>query len=143
MGRKMVLYSAFVLFAVGSIVFAVSPNMGILIFGRAIQGLGGGGLDVLSEVITADITTLKERAFWIGMLSVPMAAGCILGPILGAVFSDYANWSGNPSLLHGVQRHLHPLTIIMGVQAMDWVDKPTSGCYCNGLGCHLHAPEEA
>ncbi|ROW07725.1 hypothetical protein VMCG_03614 [Cytospora schulzeri] len=92
MGRKVVLYTAFVLFAVGSIVFAVSPSMGVLIFGRAIQGLGGGGLDVLSEVVTADITTLKERAFWIGMLSVPMAAGCILGPILGAVFSDYANW---------------------------------------------------
>ncbi|ROW03613.1 hypothetical protein VPNG_07162 [Cytospora leucostoma] len=92
MGRKMVLYAAFVLFAVGSIVFAVAPNMGILIFGRTIQGLGGGGLDVLSEVITADITTLKERAFWIGMLSVPMAAGCIIGPILGAVFSSYANW---------------------------------------------------
>lgn len=92
MGRKKVLYAAFVLFAVGSIVFAVSPNMGVLIFGRTIQGLGGGGLDVLSEVITADITTLKERAFWIGMLSVPMSAGCILGPVLGAVFSDYADW---------------------------------------------------
>ncbi|KUI60137.1 hypothetical protein VP1G_07374 [Cytospora mali] len=92
MGRKVALHTAFVLFAVGSIVFAVSPTMGILIFGRAIQGLGGGGLDVLSEVITADITTLKERAFWVGMLSVPMAAGCILGPILGAVFSNFANW---------------------------------------------------
>lgn len=92
MGRKMVLYTAFVLFAVGSIVFAVSPNMGILIFGRTVQGFGGGGLDVLSEVITADITTLKERAFWIGMLSAPMSAGCILGPVLGAVFSNFANW---------------------------------------------------
>jgi hypothetical protein len=92
MGRKICLYTAFVLFGIGSIVFAVSHSMGVLIFGRVLQGLGGGGLDVLSEIITADITTLKERAFWIGMLSVPMSLGCILGPVLGALFSEYADW---------------------------------------------------
>ena len=54
--------------------------------------MGGGGLDVLSEVIVADITTLRERALWIGLLSIPMATGCILGPIVGAVSSEYATW---------------------------------------------------
>lgn len=63
--------------------------MAVLIVGRVLQGLGGGGLDVLSEVIVADITTLQERAVYIGLLSLPMAAGCITGPILGAVFSEY------------------------------------------------------
>lgn len=92
MGRKVCLYAAFVLFFIGSIVFAVAHTMGVLIFGRVLQGLGGGGLDVLSEIIMADITTLKERAFWLGLLSVPMSLGCILGPVLGALFSEYANW---------------------------------------------------
>lgn len=49
---------AFSLFGIGSIVFAVANNMAVLIVGRVLQGLGGGGLDVLSEVIVADITTL-------------------------------------------------------------------------------------
>lgn len=91
-GRKLPLYAAFFLFFVGSIVFAVAQSMPIIILGRAIQGLGCGGIDVLNEVIVADITTLKERAFYIGMLSIPMALGTVLGPILGAVFSEYASW---------------------------------------------------
>ncbi|KAM3534173.1 hypothetical protein MY4038_002563 [Beauveria bassiana] len=92
LGRKIPLYAAFFLFFVGSIVFAVAPSLPVIILGRAIQGLGCGGIDVLNEVIIADITTLKERAFYIGMLSVPMALGTVLGPILGAVFSEYATW---------------------------------------------------
>lgn len=91
-GRKIPLYAAFALFGIGSIVFSVAHNMAVLIVGRVLQGLGGGGLDVLSEVIVADITTLQERAVYIGLLSLPMAAGCIAGPILGAVFSEYVTW---------------------------------------------------
>ena len=92
LGRKPPLYFAFVLFGIGSIVFATAPTMRVAILGRVLQGMGGGGLDVLSEVIVADITTLKERALWIGLLSIPMATGCILGPVIGAVFSEYATW---------------------------------------------------
>ncbi|ETS83877.1 hypothetical protein PFICI_05753 [Pestalotiopsis fici W106-1] len=92
LGRKLLLNTAFSLFAVGSVVFSVGKSMAVIILGRVLQGLGGGGLDVLSEVIVADITTLKERPLYIGLLSVPMAVGCILGPILGALFSEFADW---------------------------------------------------
>lgn len=91
-GRKTPLYSAFFLFGVGSLVFALAPSMTVVILGRTLQGLGGGGLDVLNEVITADITTLKERPKYLGMLAVPMAAGVISGPIIGALFSEYVSW---------------------------------------------------
>lgn len=91
-GRKPPLYAAFVLFAVGSVVFAVAQSMAIVILGRVLQGLGGSGLDVLNEVIVADITTLKERPLYIGLLSISMAVGSILGPVLGAVFSEYVDW---------------------------------------------------
>ncbi|KAF2993654.1 hypothetical protein E8E14_002155 [Neopestalotiopsis sp. 37M] len=92
LGRKLLLNTAFLFFAVGSIVFSVSESMAVIILGRVLQGLGGGGLDVLSEVIVADITTLKERPLYVGLLAVPMAVGCILGPVLGALFSELADW---------------------------------------------------
>lgn len=92
LGRKIALYTGFILFFIGSIIFAVSRSMSILILGRVIQGLGGGGLDVLNEIIIADITTLKERPLYLGLMSVPMAIGSALGPIFGAVFSEYATW---------------------------------------------------
>lgn len=92
LGRKLPLYVAFFFFGLGSIVFAVAKSMSIVILGRVLMGLGGGGIDVLNEVIVADITTMKERASYLGLLSIPMAAGCILGPILGALFSEYVDW---------------------------------------------------
>ncbi|KAI1159040.1 MFS transporter [Nemania serpens] len=91
-GRKPLLNAAFLIFFVGSIVFATAHSMAVIITGRLIQGLGGGGLDVLNEILICDITTLKERPFWIGLLSVPLAAGSILGSVLGALFTQYASW---------------------------------------------------
>ena len=91
-GRMIPLYFAFFIFGVGSIVFAIAHDMPIAILGRVLQGLGGGGLDVLGEIIIADITSLKERPLYLGLLAIPMAAGSILGPIIGAVFAEYSSW---------------------------------------------------
>lgn len=91
LGRMAPLYSACALITVGSIVFAVGHNMPIVLLDRVLHGLYGGGLDVLTEIIIADITTLKDRPLWIGLLSIPMTAGPILGPVMGALFSEYAD----------------------------------------------------
>jgi len=91
-GRMIPLYIAFLLFGIGSIVFAMAQSMAVVILGRVLQGLGGGGLDVLGEIIVADITSLKERPLYLGLLAIPMAAGSVLGPIIGAAFAEYATW---------------------------------------------------
>ncbi|CAG8974566.1 hypothetical protein HYALB_00004362 [Hymenoscyphus albidus] len=80
------------LFTIGCIVFAVANSMVVLIAGRLIQGLGAGGLDVLEEIILADITTLKERPLYLGAIAVAIATGSILGPIVGALFSEFSTW---------------------------------------------------
>ena len=81
-----------VLFAVGSLVFALAQNMGIIILGRVLQGLGGGGLDVLAEIILADMTTLQERSFYLGLMALPISVGNILGPSISALFSTFVSW---------------------------------------------------
>lgn len=92
LGRIIPLHISLLLFALGSIVFAVARNMAVVIAGRVLQGLGAGGLDVLGEIIVTDMTTLRERPLYLGLLGLPMAAGAVLGPILGAVLSEYAGW---------------------------------------------------
>jgi MFS family permease len=92
MGRKMPLYISYLLFITGSIVFGLSQSMDVLIVGRTLQGFGAGGLDVLNEIILADITTLKERPMYLGYFSIPMLAGTVLGPVLGGVFSQDVSW---------------------------------------------------
>lgn len=86
------LYTSYALFLVGSVVFATANSMAVVIIGRLLQGLGGGGLDVLNEILVVDITTLKERPLYMGLMSVPMAVGTIAGPVIGAAFSEYASW---------------------------------------------------
>ncbi|KAI1209348.1 MFS general substrate transporter [Annulohypoxylon truncatum] len=91
-GRKPPLYVGFLLFTAGSLTFSLARNMAAIIAGRIIQGLGGGGLDVLGEIIVSDMTTLKERPLYLGIMSLPIAIGSILGPTIGALFSDFVTW---------------------------------------------------
>ena len=69
-----------------------APNMTTVIAGRTIQGIGGGGLDVLSDIILTDMTTLKERPKYLGILGFVLAAGTVLGPVVGGAFSEYVSW---------------------------------------------------
>lgn len=69
--------------------------MAIVILGRTVQGLGCRGRDVLNEIIVADIATLKGRAFYLGPTGISIAVGMLLGPILGALLSQYVwRWIG-------------------------------------------------
>ncbi|PVI02951.1 putative efflux pump antibiotic resistance protein [Periconia macrospinosa] len=91
-GRIGPLYSTFAWFVAGSIIFATAQSMPVLIVGRIFQGIGAGGLDVLSDIILVDMTTLKERPMYLGLFAIPLAAGTIIGPIIGALFTEYATW---------------------------------------------------
>lgn len=91
-GRKIPLLSSIALFAAGSLVFALAHSMRTLIAGRVLQGIGGGGIDVLAEVILADITTLEERSLWLGLMGIPIAVGNIMGPIISALLTTYVSW---------------------------------------------------
>ncbi|TGO20103.1 hypothetical protein BTUL_0001g01120 [Botrytis tulipae] len=133
LGRKLPLYASFVIFITGSIVFAVANNMGVLILGRVLQGLGGGGLDVLGEVVLADITSLKERPLYLGLFSIPMAGGAICGPIIGAALAEKVSWRwiGWINLPIGVTGlllfffflRLKPIetTLATKVERLDWI----------------------
>src|SRR6187549_1477266 len=60
-GRKIVLQAAIVIFLVGSALCGISQDMFQLIVFRAIQGLGGGGLSVLSQAVVGDVVSPRER----------------------------------------------------------------------------------
>jgi MFS family permease len=66
--------------------------MKTVIVGRILQGLGGGGIDVLVSIILADMTTLCERSKYLGLMAIPSAIGTIMGPFVGAFFSTYLSW---------------------------------------------------
>lgn len=74
---------ALVFFTVGSIVAAVARNFTVLIVGRTLQGVGGGGVVALNEILITDLIPLRERGKWLGVLNSVWALGTVAGPIVG------------------------------------------------------------
>ena len=91
-GRKGLFIGALVLFIVGSIVCGLTPSMGGLIIGRAVQGLGGGGLMILSQAIVADVVPPRKRALYLSIMGIAYAVPMLIGPLLGGLFTDTIGW---------------------------------------------------
>jgi len=92
-GRRAMLMTANILFLVGSVLCALSPNLLTLILARALQGLGGGGLLPLVQTLIADVVTPRERGRYQGYISMVWVTAGIGGPILGGVFAQHLHWS--------------------------------------------------
>lgn len=91
-GRRPLFLGALGIFIVGSILTGFSQTIGQLILFRGIQGLGGGGLMVLSMAIIADLVPVRERAKYMGPMGAVFGLAAVLGPLIGGYFTDYASW---------------------------------------------------
>ncbi|CAM5276851.1 Putative multidrug resistance protein MdtD [Streptomyces avidinii] len=92
-GRKRLFQYAIVLFLLGSALCGLAQDMPQLIGFRALQGLGGGGLIVLSMAIVGDIVPPRERGKYQGLFGgVFEEATSVLGPLLGGLFVDNLSW---------------------------------------------------
>jgi MFS family permease len=92
LGRKNIFIIAIAIFILGSIVGGLATNMGMLITGRAIEGLGGGGLMILAQAIIADVVPARERGKYMGIMGGVFAFSSVAGPLLGGFFTDGIGW---------------------------------------------------
>lgn len=86
------LLSALALFTVGAIIAALATSFTVLLVGRTIQGIGGGGIISLVEVLITDLVPLRERGTWFGYQSAVWALGSVTGPIIGGAFAQNVTW---------------------------------------------------
>ncbi|SES48544.1 drug resistance transporter, EmrB/QacA subfamily [Streptomyces sp. yr375] len=91
-GRKRLFQTAIVLFLIGSALCGMAQNMPQLIAFRAAQGLGGGGLMVLSMAIVGDIVPPRDRGRYQGLFGAVFGATSVLGPLLGGLFTEHLSW---------------------------------------------------
>ncbi|GAA3305361.1 hypothetical protein GCM10020295_58900 [Streptomyces cinereospinus] len=91
-GRKRLFQAAVVIFLAGSALCGLARDMPQLIAFRGIQGLGGGGLIVLSMAIVGDLVPPRDRGRYQGLFGAVFGASSVLGPLLGGVFTEHLSW---------------------------------------------------
>ncbi|KAH8906036.1 MFS general substrate transporter [Coniochaeta sp. PMI_546] len=91
-GRKYLIYCSILLFGAGSLIGGLAGNFTVLLVGRTIQGVGGGGIIVLTEVVVTDLTPLQVRGQWYSMISSMWAIGTVFGPLIGSGFAENVSW---------------------------------------------------
>lgn len=91
-GRKPVILIANFIFFVGSLIAALSINIGMLIVARVIQGIGGGGLVVLTNICIGDLFSPRRRGAYYGIIGGVWAIASSVGPIIGGAFTEKVSW---------------------------------------------------
>ncbi|KAG4025220.1 hypothetical protein MFRU_063g00100 [Monilinia fructicola] len=92
LGRKPSILVSVSCFAIGSLICALAHSFTVLLVGRTIQGIGGGGIVALTEVVITDIVPLRERGTWFGFQTLIWAVGSVTGPLIGGSLAQYASW---------------------------------------------------
>lgn len=91
-GRKRFTQFAIVIFLLGSLLCSLAQNMGMLVFARAVQGIGSGGAMAMSFIVIADIVPPRERGRYVGAFTSIFALSSVAGPLIGGLIVDNTSW---------------------------------------------------
>ncbi len=92
LGRRRLFLLAIAIFTLASVGCAFAGDFWSFVVFRAMQGLGGGGLMILSQAIIADIVPASERGKYLGPLGGIFGLSAVAGPLMGGFFVDHMTW---------------------------------------------------
>ncbi len=84
-GRRPVYMLDIALFALGSLIVALSPNFAVLLIGRAAQGLGAGGIFPVASAVIGDVFPAEKRGSALGLIGAVFGVAFVVGPIVGGI----------------------------------------------------------
>ncbi len=91
-GRKPIAFFAIIVFLLGSALCGAAKTITWLCAARAVQGVGGGGIISMAQIIMSDITTLEKRAAFAGVFGFVWGLASVIGPLAGGALTDKVSW---------------------------------------------------
>lgn len=91
-GRKRFLMLCLALFTGSSMLCGFSTSLGMLVFFRVLQGLGGGGLQPVSQAILLETYPVERRGMAMALWGIGVIFAPIIGPLLGGWLTDNYSW---------------------------------------------------
>ena len=82
-------------FLVGVIISGVASDFIAMLFGRLIQGIGAGGINLMNDIVLTDLLPLRLRGRYVGIIAGTWALATVLGPVIGGVLTDEVMWVGH------------------------------------------------
>jgi MFS transporter, DHA2 family, multidrug resistance protein len=92
LGRKNYYLMCVALFTVTSFFCGIAPTLGLMLFARVLQGIGGGGLAPVEQAILVDTFAPDKRAMAFALYTVAIVTAPAIGPVLGGWITDNYNW---------------------------------------------------
>ncbi|KAI0853598.1 MFS general substrate transporter [Daldinia vernicosa] len=91
-GRRWMMIAVVSLFALGSGIAGGANTATMMIAGRAVQGIGGGGVNLLIELVVSDLIPLRQRGAYMGIVFGVFSLGTAVGPLVGGAIVDGTTW---------------------------------------------------
>lgn len=92
MGRRTYLMASVAMFVLSSMLCGLAGSLGSLVFFRVVQGIGGGGLQPMSQAILLETFPPAQRGLAMAIFAMGAVLGPILGPLIGGYITDHYSW---------------------------------------------------
>ncbi len=92
LGRRRYLTVSLLIFTGSSLVCGMAPSLGVLVAFRVLQGIGGGGLQPLSQAILLETFPKEEHGIAMAFFGMGVVLAPILGPVVGGWLTDHESW---------------------------------------------------
>ncbi|KAH6656048.1 major facilitator superfamily domain-containing protein [Truncatella angustata] len=115
-GRRWLTICTVATFALGSSICGGASTTAILLCGRAVQGVGGGGINLMIEMIVCDLVPLRDRGRFMGVIFAIFTIGTSLSPFIGGAIIENTTW-----------------------RCVFYINLPISGVSLSLLGTFVHA----